>query len=78
MKKKSKGKLIVGLLPFIIYLLLAIFPAGLSAAGNGNPYIVEYIRGFFLFCWWFWPSTIVGIVFIILYIFTKNEQKNKK
>jgi len=76
MKKKNKGKLIVGLFPFIIYLLLAIFPAYLSQAGTGTPFICDYIRWFFDFCWVFWPATIVGVIFIFLYIFPKKDNKH--
>jgi len=78
MKKKNKGKLIVGLLPFIIYLLLAIIPAGLGAAGGDEvPYIICYIRCFYMFCVFFWPSTIIGIIFIIWYIFSKKDKMHE-
>ena len=73
-KKKSKGKLIVGLLPFVIYLLLAILPAGLAQEVT---YIYAYFKLFIAFCVFFWPSTIIGIIFIIWYIFSKKEQSQK-
>lgn len=74
-KKKSKGKLIVGLLPFVIYLLLAILPAGLAQEVT---YIYAYFKLFIAFCVFFWPSTIIGIIFIIWYIFSKKDQSQKK
>lgn len=73
-KKKSKGKLIVGLLPFVIYLLLAILPAGLAQEVT---YIYAYFKLFIAFCVFFWPSTIIGIIFIIWYIFSKKDQSQK-
>ena len=72
---KSQNILIIGLIPFIIYTFLAGGSAVLYSAGTDKPYILEYIRAFFEYCKFFWPSTILGVIFIFVSFFYKNKNR---